>query len=92
LYSLKKLLLGSDPNDVRISETESIGVGGTYSDGVERNITASSKGTTCASSDAKIVTVDADGNVTAQGIGDATINVRNGKYSATVKVVVKPYK
>jgi len=89
---LQKLPLESDPNKVRAYENRGIGVGGVYSDGIEREITASANGTTYTSSNEKVVTVDAEGNVKAQGLGAATINVRNGKYNATVKVVVKPYK
>lgn len=89
---LQKMPAGSDPNDIRIAETRSIGVGGMYSDGVKRGLTSSSKGTTYTSSNEKAVTVDAEGNVKAQGLGGATITVKNGKYSTTVKVVVKPYK
>ena len=55
-------------------------------------MTPSSNGTTYASSDQNVVTVDKEGKVTAQGIGEAKIIVRNGKYSAEVKVVVKAYK
>lgn len=88
---LKKLPEGSDPNDIRISETEYISVGGKYSDGVKRNISAAADGTTYASSDERVVTVDSEGNLKAQGIGNATITIRNGKFSATVKVTVDPY-
>ncbi|MCL5024393.1 MAG: Ig-like domain-containing protein [Nitrospirae bacterium] len=89
---LQKMPSGSDPNDVRAYETDSLAVSGTYSDGVKREITASASGTTYTSSNEKVVTVSPDGKVTAQGLGNATITVRNGKYSATVKIVVKPYK
>lgn len=88
---LKKLPEGSDPNDIRIAETEYISVGGIYSDGVKRNISDASDGTTYTSSDEKVVTVDSEGNLKAQGIGKTTITVRNGKFSATVKVTVDPY-
>ncbi len=89
---LQKMPAGSDANKVRAFETANIGVGGMYSDGIERGLTSPAKGTTYISSNEKVATVDAEGNVTAQGLGDATITVRNGKYSATVKVVVKAYK
>jgi hypothetical protein len=88
---LKKHSEGSDPNDIRISETRHIGVGGIYSDGIERYISDASDGTTYTSSDEKVVTVDSEGNLKAQGIGDATITVKNGKFSAIVKVTVDPY-
>ncbi len=89
---LYKLPPGTDSNKMRIFETKSFGVGGTYSDGIEREITSSANGTTYTSSDEKIVTVASEGKVKAQGIGRTKITVRNGKYSAEVKVIVKPYR
>lgn len=89
---LKKLPPESDPNDARIAETESIGVGGLYSDGVRRYIASSVDGTIYTSSNENIVTVSSEGEVTAQGVGAAIITVRNGKFSAHVDVVVKPHK
>jgi hypothetical protein len=89
---LYKMPINSDSNDVRIFETKSLGVGGMYSDGVERNITSSQRGTTYTSSNEKVVTVSLNGKVTAQSIGMAKIIVRNGKFSADVEVIVDPYK
>jgi len=89
---LYKMLPNSDPNDVQIFETKNLGVGGMYSDGVERWIASSADGTTYTSSDETIVTVDKEGKVTAQKLGKTKITIRNGSYSATVDVVVKPYK
>ncbi len=89
---LKKLPPGSDANDIRIAETESIGVGGMYSDNVERNITASTDGTTYSSTNEQIVTVNAEGDVTAQGVGFSIITVKNGPHTAEVKVKVVPYR
>jgi hypothetical protein len=89
---LQKLPAGSDQNEIIAYETDSLAVGGIYSDGVKREITSSSSGTIYTSSDEKVVSVSLEGEVTAQGIGTTTIIVRNGKYSAPVKVVVKPYK
>lgn len=73
-------------------ETDELSVAGLYSDGVKRSITSSALGTTYVSSDEKIVTVDSEGRITSQGLGRAQITVRNNKYTAEVKVVVKPYK
>lgn len=84
---LFKLPSGSDPNRIRIAEAEDLGVSGVYSDGIEREITTA--GTTYTSSDEKIATVTADGEVKAQGVGTATITVKNGDIKATVKVIVK---
>jgi hypothetical protein len=89
---LYKMPLNSDPNDIRIFETKSLGVGGMYSDGAERGIASASNGTTYASSNEKVVTVSPNGKVTAQSIGAAKIMVRNGKFSADVEVIVDPYK
>jgi hypothetical protein len=89
---LEKLPPGSDPTRVMTYETEDISVGGMYSDGVKRNITSSSDGTTYTSSNEKVVTVSPEGDVTAQGIGTAKITVRNAKFSADVEVIVDPYK
>jgi hypothetical protein len=89
---LYKMPLNSDPNDVRIFETKSLGVGGMYSDGVERGIASASSGTTYTSSNEKVVTVSQNGKVTAQSIGAAKIIVRNGKFSTDVEVIVDLYK
>ena len=89
---LQKMPAGSDANKIRAFETANIGVGGMYSDGVERGLTSPAKGTTYTSSNEKVVTVDTEGNIKAQGLGTAKIIVRNGKYTATVDVVVKAYK
>jgi hypothetical protein len=81
----------SSPEDKQMIETDQVSVAGVYSDGVSRLITSSAFGTTYASSDEKIVTVDSEGKLTAKGLGRAAITVKNGKYSATVKLVVRPY-
>lgn len=59
---------------------------GVYSDGVNRNITASASGTTYQSSNEKIVTVSPEGRVTARGLGAAKITVKNGNYSSIVDI------
>lgn len=89
---LQKLPEGSEPNKVSAYETRSIGVGGIYSDGIQRYIASSSDGTTYTSSNENVVTVDKEGKVFAQGIGKAKITVRNGNFSATVDVLVNPFK
>jgi hypothetical protein len=85
---LSKLPTGSSANRVRIFETHRLGVGGVYSDGVQRQIT-SSAGTTYTSSNETVATVSPDGLVTAKGVGTAIVTVKNGESAATVKVVVK---
>ena len=89
--TLFKLPLGS-PLDMQRIESRQLHVDGMYSDGVERDLTLSSSGTTYTSSNEQIVTVSPDGKMTAQGIGTAKITVRNGQHSAVVDVVVKPYR
>jgi len=89
---LEKMPPGSKPVDIENYENEQLSVHGQYSDNVNRTMTTSSSGTTYTSSNENIATVSPEGKVTAQGLGTATITVRNGKYNATVKVVVKPYK
>lgn len=73
-------------------EEKQLDVEGLYSDGIKREVTYSASGTTYASSDDAIAKVDSEGKVTAQGIGRAKITVKNGNFSATVDVIVKPYK
>lgn len=82
----------STPEDKQRIELDQISVAGLYSDGVKRQITPAATGTTYVSSDENIVTVDSEGKLTSKGLGRAKITVRNGKYTAEVKVVVKPYK
>lgn len=72
-------------------ETDEVSVAGIYSDGISRLITPSAMGTTYVSSDEKVVTVDSEGKLAAKALGRSKIAVRNGKYSAAVRVVVKPY-
>jgi hypothetical protein len=86
---LYKLPIGSDPNRVEIFETQDLSVSGIYSDGVQRLITLSSAGTTYASSDEKIVTVDANGKLFAKNVGVVSITIRNNGLKAIVRVIVK---
>ena len=81
-----------NPDEKKTFEERQIAVAGVYSDGFNRQITSSGMGTSYISSDEKIVNVDSEGKVTPQALGTAKITVRNSKYSATVKVIVKPYR
>jgi len=92
LVLLRKMPEGSSPTDIENYEKAELSVTGIYSDGVNRGLTSSASGTTYSSSDETIVKVNSEGKVTAQGIGRAKITVRNGNYSATVDIIVKPYK
>jgi hypothetical protein len=87
-----KLPAGSNPTDMQRIESRQISVGGLYSDGVERDLTSSTNGTTYTSSNEKIVAVGPDGKVTAQGLGTAKITVRNGKFATQVDIDVIPYR
>jgi hypothetical protein len=83
--------LSSTSDSVQRSETRQLRVYGKYSDGVERDISSATAGTTYTSGDEKIVTVDNEGRISSQNVGTANITVRNGTKSAEVRVVVKPY-
>jgi hypothetical protein len=87
-----KLPPGSDPDKATAFESRQLSVAGKYSDGMERLITSSANGTTYVSSNEKVVTVSPEGKVTAQGLGNAKITVKNSKLSAKVDVVVKTYR
>jgi len=89
---LYKLPLGSSPEEMQRIESRPLRVEGMYSDGVKRELNSSASGTTYTSSDETIVTVDTEGKMTAQKLGKAKITIKNGNYSATVVVAVKPYK
>lgn len=90
--TLFKLPPGSTPQEMQRVESRQLRVDGKYSDGVERDVTASTSGTTYTSSDNTVVTVNSEGKMTAQAIGEAKITIRNGRYSAQVDIVVKPYR
>jgi len=62
---------------------------GKYSDGHERDLRQGSTGTRYSSSDPKIVTVDADGLVTAHSLGKAQIIVTNSDKKIVITVIVK---
>lgn len=86
---ITKLPPEEDPNMIRVFETEKLGVGGMYSDGVQRDTSSAASGTTYQSSDEKVVKIDPNGNITVAGPGTAVITIRNRDQSAKVKVIVK---
>lgn len=61
---------------------------GKYSDGMERDISGESSGTTYTSMDKSVAVVDADGDVTARAAGKTQIIIKNGKYETAVNVTV----
>jgi hypothetical protein len=72
-----------------IGEKQNLQVIGEFPDGTVRIISALVFGTKYASRDDKIATVDANGWVTAVGIGETTIVVRNGQKETQAKVIVR---
>ena len=73
-----------------IGEKRDLQVIGEFPDGTVRFISRSVFGTTYQSRNEEVVQVDANGVVTAVGIGEATIIVRNGDKEAQSKVTVRP--
>lgn len=71
-----------------LGATQRLIVHGTFTDGVDRDVTRSADGTSYSSSDSGVATVSADGLVTAVGPGSATITAANGSAqgSSTVQV------
>lgn len=68
-----------------------INVRGTYADGTVRDIGRADLGTTFHSSDPRVVSVDAEGFLTAGVAGSAVVTVRNGELSQRVPVEVAPH-
>jgi Bacterial Ig-like domain (group 2) len=60
---------------------------GRYSDGTTKDLTSSVRWT---SSNEQIAAVDSGGDVTAKGVGDATIRVASGAITATTGLTVRP--
>lgn len=72
-----------------IGEKQDLQVIGEFPDGTVRFISRSAFGTTYQSRNEEIAKVDANGMVTAVGIGETTIIVRNGEKETQSRVVVK---
>src|SRR5688572_146750 len=84
--------LSVTPNALRFSElnvTSALVVTGRFTDGSERNLTASTTGTTYAMSESGVVTVGDDGVVTSLANGIMTITVANSGVTASTAVVVE---
>jgi pimeloyl-ACP methyl ester carboxylesterase len=69
--------------------SDSIDVTGIYPDGVQLNLTSSVTGTTYASSNPDVLTVDANGNVNVLASGTASVAVENGSQKAFSTFVVE---
>src|SRR5581483_7238382 len=79
-----KVFTGNTSNKLfffQIGQHRRLHVDGIYSDGVKREeLSSGAAVTTYTSTDEKVVTVDPDGSVTAQGFGTARITIKNGKH------------
>lgn len=73
-----------------VGERQDLQVIGEFPDGTVRFISRSVFGTTYQSRNEAVARVDANGVVTATGIGEATIIVRNGDKEAQSNVTVRP--
>jgi hypothetical protein len=73
-----------------IGEKRDLQVIGEFPDGTVRFVSRSVLGTTYQSRNEEVATVDANGAVTAVGVGETTIVVRNGDKEAQSRVVVRP--
>ena len=72
-----------------IGEKQDLQVIGEFPDGTVRFVSRSAFGTTYQSRNEEIAQVDANGVVTAVGIGETTIIVRNGEKETQSRVVVR---
>jgi len=73
-----------------VGEQQNLQVIGEFPDGTVRFISRAVFGTTYQSRNEAVARVDADGVVTATGVGEATIVVRNGEKETQSKVTVRP--
>ena len=73
-----------------IGEKQDLQVIGEFPDGTVRFISRSVFGTTYQSRNEAVARVDGNGEVTAVGVGETTIVVRNGEKETQSKVVVRP--
>jgi hypothetical protein len=73
-----------------IGEKRDLQVIGEFPDGTVRFISKATFGTTYQSRNEKIAEVDPNGVVTAVGVGETIVVVRNGDKEAQARVIVKP--
>jgi hypothetical protein len=76
--------------DRQMYESEYLRVEGTYSDGIDREISDSVVGTSYRSGDEMVATVTQSGKITARGTGTSVIEVKHGIFHKNVDVTVKP--
>ena len=72
-----------------IGEQQHLQVIGEFPDGTVRIISAKLYGTTYASRNTEVATVDANGMVTAVSLGETVIVVRNGENEAQANIIVR---
>ena len=72
-----------------LGDTQNLQVIGEFPDGTVRIISATVYGTTYLSRNSQVATVDVNGWVTAVGLGETTIVVRNGEKETQAKVIVR---
>jgi Big-like domain-containing protein len=72
-----------------LGERQNLQVIGEFPDGTVRIISATVYGTTYLSRDSHVATVDVNGWVTAVGLGETTIVVRNGDKETQARIVVR---
>jgi pimeloyl-ACP methyl ester carboxylesterase len=72
-----------------VSATERVDVIGNYAGGIQRDLTSSASGTTYTSSNTAVITVDSEGNVTATGLGTASVTVTNSGVKAFATFTVE---
>jgi hypothetical protein len=81
---LQRIYLFSPPDRTQLTVT------GHFSDGVDRDVSLSSLGTTYAVSDPGVLEIDADGMITSRAVGITVVHVANGALKADAIVQVKP--
>lgn len=81
-----RMVAGSHANNPQ----ERINVRGTYADGTVRDVAGQDLGTSFHSSDARVVSVNGEGFLTARSPGRAVVTVKNGALSKAVPIDVQP--
>jgi hypothetical protein len=91
VVTLQSLTIEPLQTTLAIGSTRQLAVLGRYSDGVTRDITDASTGTTFHfDSGGNVVSVSSAGLVTALSRGTASIRARNGSHDASVSIFVLP--
>ncbi|HRQ64116.1 MAG TPA: alpha/beta fold hydrolase [Xanthomonadaceae bacterium] len=75
--------------DLALAQQSQLRVIGVYAGDIERDVTSAAAGTSYASSDTGVVTVDAGGRLTPNGLGTAVITVQHGDLVDFATVIVR---